>query len=581
MYITDFSRQKLFADHLGNIAVFLAHVKLRQRDYSFDKLDPTQRAFVERVMKWARDVVRVYKEVKETGRQRRRPRLRLWLAGSAGSGKSTTLRTILQHVRLLFQEEDVPARVALTAYAGVVAFNIGFGAETVASMFQVFPGAAWKETLDGESAQKLEDRWADVELLIVDETSCVGCALLARMHFRLQQGKRRFLSELGKDPNKFTFGDTSIILVGDFGQLAPIDDWSMYDESARFMDDKKIQHLWKHGRYGKALLTLFDEAYVLRNIHRSKEDMWWTQSCLRLRDFEMTYEGDYVRWMEHDLDRGCLTEEQKTYFEDKAVWICSHRADVGRRNGRKLARLAEEGGELVHKISAMHSMVNSRKRPSSVFAGLRSVVHVVRGCSIVITKNIAYRYGVANGTRGTVVGVVYDAGGVGTFPEAIIVEVPDYCGPSFYADEPTWVPILPMTVYKKDTRKSRTQFPLVAGFALTIQSARGLTIKEGVVIHLGGDRRSRPASQHGVPFVAFTRSENFASTAFKHLPPFEEFRKGQESPMLQQRQAFELKLKEMHRRTLARHSHIQDEESEVIEHKKWDAMQVVSSSKLA
>ena len=85
---------------------------------------------------------------------------------------------------------------------------------------------------------------------------------------------------------------------------------------------------------------------------------------------------------------------------------------------------------------------------------------------------------------------------------------------------------------------TRTQFPVVAGFALTVNKAQGLTIKEGVVIHLAGSKRFRPASKHGLPFVAFTRSENFAMAAFKNLPPFNDFLKGKESSMLRMRQAF-------------------------------------------
>ena len=61
----------------------------------------------------------------------------------------------------------------------------------------------------------------------------------------------------------------------------------------------------------------------------------------------------------------------------------------------------------------------------------------------------------------------------------------------------------------------RTQFPVVAGFALTVNKAQGLTIKEGVVIHLVGSKRFRPAAKHGLPFVAWTRSESFARTALK------------------------------------------------------------------
>ena len=151
--------------------------------------------------------------------------------------------------------------------------------------------------------------------------------------------------------------------------------------------------------------------------------------------------------------------------------------------------------------------------------------------------NIAYLYGLANGTRGKLVAVIYGPEGIGTFPEALIVEVPEYCGPAFYADEPKWVPILPKTSLKEGTRYLRTQFPVVAGFALTVNKAQGLTIKEGVVIHLVGSKNFRPAAKHGLSFVAFTRSENFDMTAFKNLPPWQDFVKGRESNMLRMRTA--------------------------------------------
>ena len=172
-----------------------------------------------------------------------------------------------------------------------------------------------------------------------------------------------------------------------------------------------------------------------------------------------------------------------------------------------------------------------------------------------LTRNVAYLYGLANGTRGKLVGVVYAAGAlVGTFPEAIIVEVPEYCGPAFYPDEPKWVPLLPLLSRKEGTRMTRTQFPIVAGFALTINKAQGLTVKEGVVIHLVGGKRFRPAAKHGLPLVAFTRSEGFAMTAFQNLPHRGDFAKGRESDMLRQRLDFTQRLQSMHTRTLAKHS---------------------------
>ena len=172
----------------------------------------------------------------------------------------------------------------------------------------------------------------------------------------------------------------------------------------------------------KLLIETFDDAVMLSRIHRSKDDLWWTESCLRLRDFTCTKVDDYYWWRQHDLDRGHLSDEQKQYFEDEAVWLCARCEDVGSRNGRKLAHMAEDKKLLVHKISAEHSNTNARKQPPAAFNGLRQFIHLVRGCKAMLTRNVAYLFGLANGTRGTLVGVVYGRGGVGALPEAIVLE---------------------------------------------------------------------------------------------------------------------------------------------------------------
>ena len=97
--------------------------------------------------------------------------------------------------------------------------------------------------------------------------------------------------------------------------------------------------------------------------------------------------------------------------------------------------------------------------PSSAFGGLRSVISLVCCCRVGLSRSIAYLYGLANGTRGTFVGAVYGPGGIGSMPEALVVEVAEYTGPAFYPEEPKWVPILPSVAFKEGTRPSRTQFP--------------------------------------------------------------------------------------------------------------------------
>jgi len=554
----------------SEVAVEHINEEIVLKDWALDDLDPTQRVFADRVLRWGVEVARAYNDVRSTGTNRKVPKLRSWLGGSAGCGKSRTLKTIVQHLRLHFQKEHVDATVQLTAYTGVAAFNIGFGAMTSCSCFHVFPNVDWKNELSGEALRKLEQRWQNVELLIVDEISFIGRAFFARMHLRTQQARRRLC------PNATSFGDMSIILVGDFGQLEPIDDWSICDTESGYRTSPKKRGLrmWQHARLGAKLLQEeFTEAVMLSQVHRSKEDRWWTESCLRLRDFTCTKEGDYDVWREHDLDRGHLNAEQKKYFEEKAVWLCARCEDVGSRNGRKMAQVAEAGNILVHQIHAEHSNKKARKQSSKAFDGLRPVLNLVRGCKVMLSRNVAYRYGLANGTRGTLVGVVYGPGGVGTLPEALIVDVPEYCGPAFYPEEPKWVPLLPMFSLKEGTRMSRTQFPVVAGFAITVNKAQGLTIKEGVVIHLQGSQRFRPASKHGLPFVAWTRSESFALTAFKNIPPWHDFVKGRESDMLRMRLEFNSQLQEMHHRTMAEHSELTTPELEAQAQAHWSEAQ--------
>ena len=120
---------------------------------------------------------------------------------------------------------------------------------------------------------------------------------------------------------------------------------------------------------------------------------------------------------------------------------------------------------------------------------------------------------------------------------------------------------------------TRTQFPIVAAFALTVNKAQGLTIKEGVVIHLVGGKRFRPAAKHGLPFVAFTRSESFSMTAFKNLPAWDDFVKGRDSDMLRMRTVFASMVQHMHSRTLAKHTDMKTPEQEAAAHERWSAEQ--------
>ena len=104
-----------------------------------------------------------------------------------------------------------------------------------------------------------------------------------------------------------------------------------------------------------------------------------------------------------------------------------------------------------------------------------------------------------------------------------------------------------------------------------MNKAQGLTLKEGVVINLTSGKRFKAASKHGLPFVAFTRSESFEMTAFKNLPPWEDFQQGQDSDLLRVRQRFTGMLDRMHLKTMRKFSQLKTAEAENEAYETWRA----------
>ena len=87
-------------------------------------------------------------------------------------------------------------------------------------------------------------------------------------------------------------------------------------------------------------------------------------------------------------------------------------------------------------------------------------------------------------------------------PTCLLVEVPDYAGPTFFPDDPArqqWVPIFPIDCASEDGDVTRNQFPVVLGWALTPWKAQGMTLRR-VKIKLG-----KAVTQPGILFTALSR----------------------------------------------------------------------------
>ena len=162
--------------------------------------------------------------VESTGRS-------IFLTGKAGTGKTTFLKTIMEHSR---------KRPIVVAPTGVAAINAG--GVTIHSFFQLpfspyVPGAKVESKFDfGKEKRKII---ASSDLLIIDEISMVRADLLDAIDAVL----RRF-REHGQP-----FGGMQLLMIGDLAQLTPVvtpEDERMlkpYYDTPYFFGSKALQQI--------------------------------------------------------------------------------------------------------------------------------------------------------------------------------------------------------------------------------------------------------------------------------------------------------------------------------------------------
>ena len=248
-------------------------------------LDPTQTLFLDTVLQWERQCIECKQKNKPF------PPLKVKLLGVAGTGKSRTIKTLVQEFKKEMQKSDLPenehGKILLCAPTGVAAFNIGCGAASVHKTFNI-PVRGNFNDLTGEKQKQLEEDFENVWLIIIDEISMVGCEMLAKVNDRLIQAK---LNENGsfaiaqKDLSlkKPAFGGLGMVLCGDFGQLIPIMQHSLMDNERLPISVESKETKKKYTNKGKDLIDQFKISIILSKQHRQNKGKY-NEICLTFRD---------------------------------------------------------------------------------------------------------------------------------------------------------------------------------------------------------------------------------------------------------------------------------------------------------
>lgn len=337
----------------------------------------------------------------------------MFLTGSAGTGKSLTLKHILQTLRHETYPSE-PRAVVVLAPTGAAAIQV-----------EGLTIHAWAGVRERECTRR--DAWKGVRVMIIDEISMVPDWLLDA----LDQGGRRAL-----DAAK-PFGGVQMIFCGDFLQLPPVDGRWCFESAA-----------WR---------ATVNDVFELTQPFRQQSDSAFFNA---LNDIRV---GRNVQAAVATLTRADSNETDNDDDDDshrvKPTRLHCLKRDVEQDNEAELAKLPGEAREFRATDSGDAAVLRHASSWTSSPASLTLKV----GAQVVLLRNVCVRRGLVNGARGVVV----------RFSDCF-VPVPVV---AFACGVVTAVPAVTTTATRHGKPvATRKQIPLALAWALTVHKAQGMSL---------------------------------------------------------------------------------------------------------
>ena len=406
-----------------------------------------------------------------------------YIGGPGGTGKSQVIKAIIE----FHKKMKVRHTLKLCANTGTAAKLIE--GSTTTTLF----GFSMKNEKD---TRKLQEKFAKVETIIIDEVSMIGCHQLVKIH--------RALCKAKCVPSSVPFGGVDMIFFGDFIQFPPVKDSPLYcgwtdsnsKSKSRQTNNTKIlgANLWR--QVNKIVLLdqqmrCTDQVYldILNRLRESKctdRDAALLNSRVvgqnvditSIQDAPIIVPGNQLVMAINKQFIASLSNHTKVYVSKAEDYI-----------GRK------KNGQSVPKVV---SKKIKNWAPTST-RGLPRELHLFIGMPVMVTNNIATELGITNGAVGKIRSIHLKNGetiteGTGYHhlkhqPDFVIVELEDVSMRPLDGLPPNHVPISAksdgFSVYLKDKKKSihvnRSHFPLVPRYSCTAHKSQGKTLRKAVV----------------------------------------------------------------------------------------------------
>jgi hypothetical protein len=461
--------------------------------------------------------------------------------GHGGTGKSMLIGAITETFRGL-ESEDKLAKCGTSGVAAVI-----IGGQTLHSWAAIPIHKPRKENWVDSASQTIQKKRRQNicgrQFLITDEVSM--CT--KQLKYRGSEIVSRVKASEGVGSRTECFGGMDIIDFGDFHQFPPVGN----PTAALYCDRPDTDDV--HALKGRSIFLEYDKVVILREQMRVTDDVW-TGILSRLRVGECT-ENDIK-----EVQKLVLTNPECEVPDfSKEPWcdatlITPRNAVKDLWNAAAVERHSRRSGNRKYVISAEDTLTETGDTPDrktrlavaslkdEATRNLKRQVELSVGMKAMVVLNIATEADLANGTRGTVHGIVLDPrepcvkpGEDGSihlrYPPPVVYFKPDTQTQVTFEGVPEGIiPILPsklsfsVCVEEGKIRMERRQIAIVPGYAFTDYKAQGQTL-ECVIIDI-----SKPPTGSLSPFsvyVALSRSRgrksirilrDFDPALFMHHP---------------------------------------------------------------
>ena len=345
---------------------------------------------------------------------------RVICAGTAGSGKSHVIRSIVkrkrQRVALMGADgASVRGCCVLAAPTGSASFQMKFGAATAHRTFAVPCMRPFTPlNKDGATYKSLHARLKAGKLIILDERSMIGRMFLGKICYRSREALGA-----GDGARNQSLGNRDFLMVGDDKQIEPIGDSCLFVEGSYSGAAKKPDDGPHPGDLVDLGMTLRDECedvVILRGMHRRddgkhisdeverkkycEEADEFVRVCRRMADCEWTRQ-EHAWLSQRNKSVLMSTEEGRKEYDalkDGILLMDGQKRNAEGKDGaqqlnaRELRVLAQKRKVPIASWSALHTGYEKKSDPSLIgddeFGGLQSRVELCQGARVLLTSNL-------------------------------------------------------------------------------------------------------------------------------------------------------------------------------------------------